>query len=429
MAAAAFLVGLKPLDAGFGEERRGVAGQFQRFQQRDEFDPARRRDIRLPGLRRHAYRPVVCTDLMGDLDDELAYMEGVRVREAGAEPQFPDAALRAGRQQQAVAGDLAAGRRRVADERGQGHGAVGILHPVEGVGIPAHGEPGDAGQVAVDALHEAGLHADPRAHGGGAEDARGGTFAECRDLGSGALKQGRVPGQALSEGERHRVLKARPADADHGAEGFHALPDCRLQRGEGVQQAAGFAVQDKGGRRGKHVVGGLAHIDVGIGMDAIRALVPGQQLVGAVPQHLVDVHVDGCPAASEHVDRELIGVASGEHFVARRGDGVRNVGGQRSDFLVGQGTGLLDFGHCLDDVGVVRERVVGNGEVFHRPQGLYAVVGLIGEQALPKAVLFFSHGSPRRRFQQVCVCGPRFAMQRCTAYPKRPSPAPIPSVR
>lgn len=118
------------------------------------------------------------------------------------------------------------------------------------------------------------------------------------DLGSSALKQGRVPGQALSEGERHRVLKARPADADHGAEGFHALPDCRLQRGEGVQQAAGFAVQDKGGRRGKHVVGGLAHIDVGIGMDAIRALVPGQQLVGAVPQHLVDVHVDGCPAAS-----------------------------------------------------------------------------------------------------------------------------------
>ena len=102
-------------------------------------------------------------------------------------------------------------------------------------------------------------------------------------------------------------------------------------------------------------------------MDAIRALVPGQQLVGAVPQHLVDVHVDGCPAASEHVDRELIGVAPGEHFVARRGDGVRNVGGQRSDFLVGQGTSLLDFGHCPDDVGVVRERVVGNGEVLHRP--------------------------------------------------------------
>jgi hypothetical protein len=62
-------------------------------------------------------------------------------------------------------------------------------------------------------------------------------------------------------------------------------------------------------RRRKHVVGGLSHVDVIVGMDQpVFALRAAKNLGRAIGQHLVDVHVvRRAGAGLIHVHDELVG--------------------------------------------------------------------------------------------------------------------------
>src|SRR5690349_23380504 len=66
------------------------------------------------------------------------------------------------------------------------------------------------------------------------------------------------------------------------------FPYTTLFRSQGRQ--LGQRGQADGGR--DHVVGGLRHVDVIVGMHRlVRAALPAQQLVRAIGEHLVTVHV------------------------------------------------------------------------------------------------------------------------------------------
>ena len=82
---------------------------------------------------------------------------------------------------------------------------------------------------------------------------------------------------------------------------------------------------------GEGVVGGLAHVDRVVGMDRPleRHVALGRELVGAVGQHLVHVHV-GLRAGARlpHHEREVGVMPSGEHLVRRGADEVARLGAQ-----------------------------------------------------------------------------------------------------
>ena len=71
-------------------------------------------------------------------------------------------------------------------------------------------------------------------------------------------------------------------------------------------------------RRGERIVGGLAHVDIVVGVRQLRA----GQLVGTVGDHLIGVHV-GLRARTGLPDdeREMPVQFAGDHFVAGPGDG------------------------------------------------------------------------------------------------------------
>src|SRR5260370_231256 len=78
----------------------------------------------------------------------------------------------------------------------------------------------------------------------------------------------------------------------------------------------------------KAVVRGLAHVDVIVGMDrALRAQLAAQQLVGAIGDHFVDVHVGlGAGAGLPDHEREMIVELALAHLAGDPGDGAGAAG-------------------------------------------------------------------------------------------------------
>ena len=117
----------------------------------------------------------------------------------------------------------------------------------------------------------------------------------------------------------------------------------------GLENPAHFIMDGDplGGRH--HVVGGLAHVDVGIGMNLIRALVSGKNLIGPVRQHFVGGHIEGGTRSPENTQGKIGIEGSVRHFVAGPHDGIRLARIERADFLIGQGARLLHLGDGLDE--------------------------------------------------------------------------------
>ena len=113
-----------------------------------------------------------------------------------------------------------------------------------------------------------------------------------RHIVGAALDAGGVAAELLSERHRHGILKMRAADFEDGCEltgllvqGRRQCPRCVYKGGVSEQQG------DTRGRR-EHVVGGLSHVDVIVGVhQAVLAFGSAEQLAGPVGEHLVDVHV------------------------------------------------------------------------------------------------------------------------------------------
>ena len=107
---------------------------------------------------------------------------------------------------------------------------------------------------------------------------------------------------------------------------------------------------------------------------------------GEVGDDFVGVHVEaGAGAALEHVDGELVHApAVVEDLVACPHDGVAFFRGQGVESSVGECRGFFHLYHAADEVGYVVDGFPGDVEVIHGPEGVDAVVVLVGYFHFPQ---------------------------------------------
>lgn len=97
----------------------------------------------------------------------------------------------------------------------------------------------------------------------------------------------------MPQRDRYGILQTGTSHLDHIGELRGLGVQSRLKVRSDLENPAHFIMDGDplGGRH--HIVGGLAHVDVGIGMNLIRALVSGKNLIGPVRQHFVGGHIEG----------------------------------------------------------------------------------------------------------------------------------------
>ena len=129
------------------------------------------------------------------------------------------------------------------------------------------------------------------------------------------------------------------------------------------------------------VVGGLAHVDVVVGVDdAVVAFGFAEVFECKVSDDLVGVHVEaGAGSALEDVNGELIHATSFvQDLVAGPDNGFAFFGGQGVQSTVGQCRCFFDLNHAADEFGNVVNGGSGNVEVVDGAQGVDAVVSVVG---------------------------------------------------
>ena len=145
----------------------------------------------------------------------------------------------------------------------------------------------------------------------------------------------RVAAELLAEGDRDRVHQVGAAGLDDVGELRRLLSRAPSSAAHRRQQVVGDLVERRqvdGG--GEDVVGGLAHVDVVVGMGP---------LAGEVGDHLVGVHVrGGAGAGLEDVDRELVVVLAVGDRLAGGADPLGDVAVEQAEGAVGFRRRALD---------------------------------------------------------------------------------------
>ena len=152
-------------------------------------------------------------------------------------------------------------------------------------------------------------------------------------------------------------------------------------------------------RRGEHVVGGLAAVDMVVGVDqGVVPLLAPQQLNGPVGDDLIGVHVQaGARAPLDGVHNKGVVELAVHNLPAGLDNGAGHPFVQQSDLVVGDGRGHFDLRDGVDNLRVHAQPR--DGKVLRRPQGLHPVVDVLGHRPLPhqimlRPILFRSHASP-----------------------------------
>jgi hypothetical protein len=200
-----------------------------------------------------------------------------------------------------------------------------------------------------------------------------------------------VTAEFLTERNRHRILQVGAPDFQHVLEGVRFVVERGRERACGIEEAAMGKQKRDAGRRGKHVVGRLSHVDVIVRMnEAILTAYPAHQLGGAVGQHLVRVHVvRGAGAGLIDVDDEVVAQRTAEDFVRRAGNRAADARVEAPERHVGLRRGLLDENRRGDEIG--RRAQPADRKVLDRPRRLNAVVRLGGDGVLTQGIALHPH--------------------------------------
>ena len=163
-----------------------------------------------------------------------------------------------------------------------------------------------------------------------------------------------------------------------------------FELGEGLEQFPGREDRAELDRGGVDVVGGLAEVDVVVGVQpGVVALRVPEDFQGPVGDDLVGVHVRGGPgAALDDVDDELLAEFAVHDLGAGLPDGGGTPGVEQSELVVGAGGGEFHGGQPADQVHVGGQRLAGDGEVLHGPEGVDAPVGVGGNIPVAQEVVF-----------------------------------------
>ena len=141
-------------------------------------------------------------------------------------------------------------------------------------------------------------------------------------------------------------------------------------------------------RRREGVVGGLALVDVVVGVDGLlRAHLAAEDLDRAVRDDLVGVHVGLRPAPGLPDDqREVFVELALDDFVGRLDDGLRLLGGQRAPVTVHDRRGLLEDPERADQLPRETLPLAADREVVERALGLGSPVPVRRDFDLPHRV-------------------------------------------
>ena len=199
---------------------------------------------------------------------------------------------------------------------------------------------------------------------------------EARDAG---FHLGRIAGKFLAEGERSCVLGMRAADLDDGGEFLGLRVQRRTQVLQRRQQAMGDFLRGgdvHGGREA--VVRRLAQVDLIVGMDRrFRTQLGAELFVGAIGDHLVDVHVGlGAGAGLPDDERKLIVEFAVDDLLRGCHDRFGASRVERPELKVGLRRRQLDDGQRRDQR--ARHVFVADAEIQTRALGLRAPIAIGG---------------------------------------------------
>ena len=119
-----------------------------------------------------------------------------------------------------------------------------------------------------------------------------------------------VGGEFLAEADRGRILQVGPARLHDPVKRLAFGRERPRETGERLGQRRQLRQGTEPNRGGDHVVRGLGHVDVIIRMDRLVLAAPAaQQLIGAVREHLIAIHVVGRAGTRLiRIDDELVAV-------------------------------------------------------------------------------------------------------------------------
>ena len=139
------------------------------------------------------------------------------------------------------------------------------------------------------------------------------------------------------------------------------------------------------------IVGGLALVDVVVGIDHIvAALLEAHGFQGEVGDHLVHIHVGaGAGTALKNILRELIhATAFIEDEIAGLDDGIGDVLAENSFLEIGEGTGFLHHYQAANKLWMVIEFAGADLEIVEGSLGVYTVVGISRDFEFAQQVFF-----------------------------------------
>ena len=199
----------------------------------------------------------------------------------------------------------------------------------------------------------------------------------------------RIAAEFLAQGERRGVLHVGASDLQYVLERlslvFQRLVKAGQRRIEPIGDLLGGG--DMHGR-GKGIVGGLAEIDVVVGVNRLLgAELAAQEFAGAVCDHLVEVHIGlGAGAGLPNHQGKMTVELAVHDLVCRRGDRLRQVLIEAAELEIGQRRSLLDERHGADQR--LRHPLVADFEVLPRALGLRAPIAVGRDFDRPERVGF-----------------------------------------
>ena len=151
-------------------------------------------------------------------------------------------------------------------------------------------------------------------------------------------------------------MQLRAPDLDDAGEFLFLGLKRGLQRGNGFLQPVQSVDRGNLQCRREDVVGRLVQIDVMQRMHPlILAAPPTEDFLGAVGNHLVDVHVErGAGAALQGIDDHRLAVPPVSQFFTCLADGLRQPGIEIAQRRIGPGTGQLDLRHAANQPRMTR---------------------------------------------------------------------------
>ena len=317
---------------------------------------------------------------------DLARHDG-RARLVFRQDQLAQSGARPGSQQADVVCDLEQSRRnRIDRAMRKDIGVVGgqCFELVDGAG---EWKPGDGRDVPGEQPRKSRFRIEAGADGGAALRERieiPQPGAQPRDA---ALDLRGIAGELLAERQRRCVLGVGAADLDDLRERLFLALQRAMQLGQRRDQVGRHACRGRYVHRGrKRVVRRLAHVDMIVGMDRLLAAeLAAKHLVGAIGDHLVEVHVGlRAGAGLPHDERKMVVELAVNDLARGAGDGAAAALVQQAELAVGLGRGKLDDAECAHDRD--RHPVLADAEVLQRALRLRAPVTIRRDLDRAKAV-------------------------------------------